>query len=66
MRSSFRIVIAAALLVAGATFAALAAVPDQVTLCHDNRQSLSVVQSAVDGHVQHGDTLNACGINRAS
>lgn len=34
---------------------------DKVTICHKGVQTAAVPNAAVPGHVQHGDTLGACG-----
>ena len=36
------------------------AATDKVTLCHKGTDTLSIAQSAVRAHTNHGDTLGAC------
>jgi hypothetical protein len=34
---------------------------EKVTLCHKDKKTLTVGEPAVDAHLRHGDTLDACG-----
>src|SRR5215213_8286332 len=34
---------------------------EKVTLCHNGTETITVDESAVDAHLNHGDTFGACG-----
>ena len=37
--------------------------PDKVTLCHKNRNTITISENAVDAHLTHGDELGSCDKN---
>src|SRR5215213_3114631 len=40
-------------------------VQDKVTLCHNGTETITVDASAVQTHLDHGDTIGACGVTTA-
>lgn len=60
---SLAAVFAAALLLSGCATYGYGADPyhdDKVAVCHKNKKTLMLPESAVDAHLGHGDTLGPC------